>query len=147
MPRERSKPAGEGYASIVGSGLLLVLAVAAVLLGRSKLKNDESALYVDISKLERQLDEVRRANGKLLVDYATLTAPGSLAARIRDMRLGLIMPGDDARVILPEPNAVQTAMAAPPPTARPGANPMPRNGLSPAVALARAFTPAAHGVR
>lgn len=97
--------AGPGYLSAVSSALVVCLAVGIVLLGRIRLKNEEARVYSEISRTEREIDELRRINRKLVVDYETLTAPSGLYARIREMRLDLGMPGDDARIVLPEPIA------------------------------------------
>ena len=92
-----------GYLSTVSSALVVCLAVGVVLLGRIRLKNEEARVYAEISQTEREIDALRRGNRKLLMDYETLTAPSGLVARIREMRLDLAMPGEDARIVLPEP--------------------------------------------
>jgi len=148
MARERSTPPGSGYGSIVGSGLLLTLSVAVVLLGRTKLKNDEAKLYSEINRLERRIEEFRRANVKLQLDYETLTSPAALNARVRDMDLGLRMPSADARIILAEPVApaarlASTPIRAPGPAVTPSAAPSAVRS-HPGVPAASA-TPMAHG--
>ena len=104
---------GPGYGSIISSALVVCLAVGVVLLGRIRLKNEEARVYAEISRTEREIDDLRRLNRKLALDYETLTAPRGLAARIREMRLDLAMPGDDARIVLPEPGS-EPATATPP---------------------------------
>lgn len=104
MARESGKrPKGGGYASAVNSALVICVAVAVVALGRIRLKSEESRLYAEMNRLDYQLQETRRANRRLQIEYETLTSSRGLSARIRDMRLNLVMPGDDARVVLPEP--------------------------------------------
>lgn len=106
MARKSSQPRnGGGYGSAVSSALVVCLAVGVVLLGRIRLKNEEARLYSEINRTERELDDLRRGNRKLVSDFETLTAPSGLLTRIREMRLDLSMPGDDARIVLPEPVA------------------------------------------
>ena len=105
MPRDSRKASGVGFAPTMSSALLVCLAVAAAALGRIRLKSEENRLYSEINRLDTQVQETRRANRKLQIDYEILTSPSGLSTRIRDMRLNLVMPGDDARVVLPEPAA------------------------------------------
>lgn len=93
------------YLTTVSSALVVCLAVGVVLLGRIRLKNEEARVYAEISRTEREIDDLRRNNRKLTVDYETLIAPSGLLARIREMGLDLATPGDDARIVLPEPLA------------------------------------------
>ncbi len=129
-----------GYLSTVSSALVVCLAVGVVLLGRIRLKNEEARVYAEISRTEREIDALRRGNRKLAMDYETLTAPSGLVARIREMRLDLAMPGEDARIVLPEPQAepVLPAMVTALPEApgaraalEPNARPAPRPGRQP----------------
>lgn len=107
MARESGRKAGGGggYASTMNSALLVCLAVAVAALGRIRLKSEENRLYSEISRLDYRLQELRRLNRKLQIDYEILTSPAGLNTRIREMRLDLVMPGEDARVVLPEPSA------------------------------------------
>ncbi len=125
--RGRRPPGGHGYASTVSSALVICLAVGVVLLGRIRLKNEEARLYSEINRTEFDVNELRRGNRKLASDLETLTSPAGLRARIREMRLDLSMPGDDARIVLPEP------LAEP---GLPAAFPAPGLPLSPAQNLA-----------
>lgn len=104
MARETNrKSAGVSYAPTVNSAVLVCLAVAVAALGRIRLKSEENRLYSEINRVEFQIQELRRSNRKLQVDYEILTSPAGLSGRIREMRLDLVMPGEDARVVLPEP--------------------------------------------
>ncbi len=100
--RDRSRP---GYAPTVTSAVLICLAAAVSLLGHVRLKAELDRLYADITKLDRQTAEARRFNRKLQSDFETLTSPAGLSARLREMHLDLTMPGDDLRIVLPEPAA------------------------------------------
>lgn len=107
MARESARKSGgsgnTGYASTMNSALLVCLAVAVAALGRIRLKSEENRLYSEISRLDYRVQELRRLNRKLQNDYETLTSSSGLHSRIREMRLDLVMPGEDARVVLPEP--------------------------------------------
>jgi hypothetical protein len=124
MARESTRKSGaagnSGYASTMNSALLVCLAVAVAALGRIRLKSEENRLYSEISRLDYRLQEMRRLNRKLQNDYETLTSSSGLNTRIREMRLDLVMPGEDARVVLPEPpggeGLVQSIAARPPPS-------------------------------
>lgn len=102
-PPTRNPRPGGGYASTVSSALVICLAVGVVLLGRIRLKNEEARRYSEINRTEDALNQLRRFNLKLVSDLETLTSPAGLHARILEMRLDLSMPGDDARIVLPEP--------------------------------------------
>lgn len=106
--RDRSRP---GYAPTVTSAMLICLAAAISLLGHIRLKAELDRLYADITKLDRQTAEARRFNRKLQSDFVTLTSPAGLSARLREMRSDLTMPGDDLRIVLPEPT-VEPALPA-----------------------------------
>ncbi len=104
MRRETGrKSGGAGYASAMSSAAVVCFAVAAVALGRIRLKSEESRAYAEINRLDVMIQDTRRANRKLQVDHEILTSPAGLSGRVREMRLNLVMPGDDARVVLPEP--------------------------------------------
>jgi hypothetical protein len=103
MARNRRLTNLTGITSAVTSGIIICLAVAVSLLGYIRLKGELSRLDTDINRLDRQLVELRRANKKLEMDYATIVSPSGLNNRLREMRLILVMPGDNARVVLPEP--------------------------------------------
>lgn len=103
MAREAKKKKAGTLGPTVTSALMICLAAALALLVQIRLKADLHRLYTDISTLDRQVAQVRRANHKLQVDYEMLTSPAGLNNRLRDLRLNLIMPGEDARVVLPEP--------------------------------------------
>ncbi len=114
MARSSRKVGGGSLAPTVNSALLICLAVAVAALGRIRLKSEESRLYAEINRLDTQLQELHRSNRKLQIDYETMTSPAGLSTRIRDMHLNLVMPGEDARVVLPEPpgeSAAPTALA------------------------------------
>ena len=94
-----------GYATTVTSGLLISLAVALALLGNIRLKDDLNRLEAEIGRLDRELAIRKRGNERLRMDYETLVSAEGLNQRVREMRLDLVMPGDDARIVLPEPPA------------------------------------------
>ncbi len=98
-----AKKSGAGFGSTVSSAIVICLAVAVAALGRIRLKTEENRMYGEINRLDGQLQELRRSNRKLQVDYEFLTSPAGLSARIKEMQLDLVMPGNDARVVLPEP--------------------------------------------
>lgn len=102
MARDNRK-SGVSLMPTMSSALLVCMAVAVAALGRIRLKGDENRLYTEINRIESQVHEVRRLNRKLQVDYEILTSPAGLTTRIREMNLHLVMPGDGARVVLPEP--------------------------------------------
>lgn len=108
MRRETRSPR-RAMAPTVTSGLIVCIAVALALLGHIRLKAELDRLYTGIGRLDRELAEARRANEKLQVDLTTLTSPDGLGSRLRKLRLDLVMPGDDARVVLPEPGDEATA--------------------------------------
>lgn len=103
MARETRKKTTGALAPTVTSALMICLAAALALLGQIRLKADLHRLYSGISNLDRQVAQVRRLNHKLEVDYEMLTSSAGLNNRLRDLQLNLIMPGDNARVVLPEP--------------------------------------------
>lgn len=104
MARSSNKPSSS-LVPTVSSALLVCLAVAVAALGRIRLKSEENRLYTDINRIEAQIQEVRRLNRKLQGDYEILTSSAGLTARVREMNLQLVMPGDAARVVLPEPGS------------------------------------------
>ena len=100
MARESRKKKKAGVlAPTVTSALLICLAAALALLVQIRLKADLHRLYNEINTLDRQVAQARRVNQKLQVDYEMLTSPAGLHSRLRDLRLNLIMPGEDARVV------------------------------------------------
>ena len=103
MAREARKKKSGALAPTVTSALMICLAAALALLVQIRLKADLHRLYTGISTLDRQVAQVRRLNHKLEVDYEMLTSPAGLNNRLRDLQLNLIMPGENARVVLPEP--------------------------------------------
>ncbi|MBL9138602.1 MAG: hypothetical protein JNK85_22225 [Verrucomicrobiales bacterium] len=103
MARNRRLTNLTGITSVMTSGVIVCLAVAVSLLGYIRLKGELNRLDTDINRLDRQLSELRRANHKLEMDYATIVSPSGLNNRLREMRLILVMPGENARVVLPEP--------------------------------------------
>lgn len=103
MAREARKKKSGALAPTVTSALMICLAAALALLVQIRLKADLNRLYTGISTLDRQVAQVRRFNHKLQVDYEMLTSPAGLNNRLRDLQLNLIMPGENARVVLPEP--------------------------------------------
>lgn len=112
MARKASRPrssGGPGYATMLASAALVCLAVAVALLGHLRLKGEIYRMDAENSRLEHALVEARKTNVRLQNDYETLISPRGLEDRIRDMRLRLIMPGDVARVVLPEPRADEPA--------------------------------------
>ncbi len=127
MARSSKKGGSGSLAPTVNSALLICLAVAVAALGRIRLKSEESRLYTEINRLDTQLQELNRSNRKLQIDYETMTSPAGLSGRIREMHLNLVMPGEDARVVLPEPS-----IGSAPPTAVAGRTP--GRGVSPSLA-------------
>lgn len=103
MAREPRKKKPGALGPTVTSALMICLAAALALLVQIRLKADLHRLYTEISALDRQVAQAKRANHKLRVDYDMLTSPAGLNNRLRDLQLNLIMPGEDARVVLPEP--------------------------------------------
>ncbi len=103
MARETRKKKTGALGPTVTSALMICLAAALALLVQIRLKADLHRLYGGISALDRQVAQVRRLNHKLEVDYEMLTSPAGLNNRLRDLQLNLIMPGENARVVLPEP--------------------------------------------
>jgi hypothetical protein len=93
-----------GYATVITSGLLVCLAAGVSLLGHIRLKAELNRLEGDVAVLERQLGERRAHNLRLSRDYETLISSAALDRRIQEMGLNLVMPGDGARVVLPEPD-------------------------------------------
>ncbi|MCC7376993.1 MAG: hypothetical protein IT581_20200 [Verrucomicrobiales bacterium] len=112
MARNRRLTNLTGITSAVTSGVMICLAVAVSLLGYIRLKGELSRLDTDINRLDRQLAELRRFNNKLEMDYAMIVSPSGLNNRLREMRLILVMPGDNARVVLPEPSGENAAEPA-----------------------------------
>lgn len=112
MARNRRLTNLPGITSAVTSGVMICLAVAVSLLGYIRLKGELSRLDTDINRLDRQLAELRRFNNKLEMDYAMIVSPSGLNNRLREMRLILVMPGDNARVVLPEPSGENAAEPA-----------------------------------
>ena len=102
MARDVRKGTGS-LVPTMSSALLICLAVAVAALGRIRLKSEENRLYGDINRIEAQLQDARRLNRKLQSDYEVLTSSLGLNARMREMNLNLMMPGDAARVVQPEP--------------------------------------------
>lgn len=92
-----------GYATIVTSALLVSGAVAIALLGNIRLKDELNRLETEIGRLDREVAARKRSNRRLLMDYETLVSSAGLNSRMQAMRLDLVMPGESARVILPEP--------------------------------------------
>lgn len=113
MARETRRKTTGALAPTVTSALMICLAAALALLGQIRLKADLHRLYSGISNLDRQVAQVRRLNHKLEVDYEMLTSPAGLNNRLRDLQLNLIMPGDNARVVLPEPKVDPPLREAP----------------------------------
>ena len=103
MARKSSRPPGVSYTSTVTSALLICVAVAIALLGNIRLKSEQSSLEVQIMRLERAIGDADKSNAKLQLDYEQLISQSGLDQRIRLMRLQLNLPGNDARIILPEP--------------------------------------------
>ncbi|MGE3312032.1 MAG: hypothetical protein AB7O66_18870 [Limisphaerales bacterium] len=101
--RDSRKKRTGALAPTVTSALMICLAAALALLVQIRLKADLHRLYGGISALDRQVAQARRMNHKLEVDYEMLTSPAGLNNRLRDLQLNLIMPGENARVVLPEP--------------------------------------------
>lgn len=114
MGRNRRLTNLTGVTSAMTSGVIICLAVAVSLLGYIRLKGELNRLDTDINRLDRQLAELRRSNHKLEMDYAMIVSPSGLNNRLREMRLFLVMPGENARVVLPEPQ-----IEAPPVSAAP----------------------------
>lgn len=110
--RKKKQKAGV-LAPTVTSALMICLAAALALLVQIRLKADLHRLYNEINTLDRQVAQTRRVNQKLQVDYEMLTSPAGLHSRLRDLRLNLIMPGEDARVVLPEPRVETSPVLAP----------------------------------
>jgi len=131
MARETRRKTTGALAPTVTSALMICLAAALALLGQIRLKADLHRLYSGISNLDRQVAQVRRQNHKLQVDYEMLTSPAGLNNRLRDLQLNLIMPGDNARVVLPEPK-VDPPMREPSvfPEAAVGSSKRPVEGLA-----------------
>lgn len=105
MARKNRRLESPGYASTVTSAVLVCFAVAVALLGHIRLKGELNRLDSEINRLDRRLAELRRSNNKLEMDYEVLVSPAGLSSRLREMRLNLVMPGDNARIVLPEPDA------------------------------------------
>lgn len=99
----RSVRKAAGCASTVTSGLLVCLAVAVVLLGYIRLKGDLHRMETELGALDRTLARQMRDHERLRLDYETMVSAAGLDQRVRAMRLDLIMPGESARVVLPEP--------------------------------------------
>ncbi len=131
MARETRKKNSGALAPTVTSALMICLAVALALLVQIRLKADLHRLYTGISALDRQVAQVRRMNHKLQVDYEMLTSPAGLNNRLRDLQLNLIMPGENARVVLPEPRVDPPLPVVPIlPGGGPGAPASPEHGLA-----------------
>lgn len=111
MARETRRRSAS-LAPTVSSALIVCVAVAVAALGRIRLKSEESRLYGEINRIETQLQELRRFNRKLQSDYETITSSAELNARVREMNLNLVMPGDAARVVLPEPGEGDAAASS-----------------------------------
>jgi hypothetical protein len=103
MARSPRRSPSRGLATAVTSGLLISLAAGVALLGHIRLKGELNRLEMEIGRLDRELATRKRDNQKLRIDYETLVSADGLTQRLRAMRLGLIMPDDDARVVLAEP--------------------------------------------
>jgi hypothetical protein len=104
MARNPRKTSRRGYASIVTSALLVSLSAAIALLGNIRLKGELNRLDTEIGQLDRSLGEQRRSNRKLRMDYETLVSSAGLSSRLQEMQLNLVMPGENARIVLPEPS-------------------------------------------
>lgn len=111
LRRHRVSP---GLASTMTSALLVCVAVAIALLGHIRFKGELHRLDREIAGMERALRDQRKTNARLQADYERLVSPLGLEARLREMRLPLVVPGDGARVVLREPVV--------PPAARPEAD-------------------------
>ena len=119
MSRNPRRPRSPGYAATIASVAVICVSVALALLAQVRLKDELNRLDRDISKLDRQINEQRKQNQKLQADYQFLVSSVGLNHRVRDMQLSLIMPREDARVILPEPLVEPPVPAAvPAPAAR-----------------------------
>jgi hypothetical protein len=103
MARNPRRTPSRSLATVVTSGLLISPAVGVALLGHVRLKGELNRLEMEIGRLDRELAMRKRDNQKLRMDYETLVSADGLTQRLRAMRLGLIMPDDDARVVLSEP--------------------------------------------
>src|SRR5690606_38156402 len=109
----RRVPVATGLGSTVTSMVLVCLAAGAALLGYIRLKAELGRLEMEIGAVDRELMARRRSNEKLRADYEALVSSDGLNRRIIAMNLDLVMPGENARVVLSEP-AVEIDTAAAP---------------------------------
>ncbi|MCC6232056.1 MAG: hypothetical protein IT580_05400 [Verrucomicrobiales bacterium] len=119
MARNPRRTPAPGYTSTIASVVLICISVALALLAQIRLKDELNRLDRDLSKLDRQITEQRKLNQKLVSDYQFLVSSSGLENRVREMRLSLVMPTEDARVILPEPISEPPVPAAVPPSVTP----------------------------
>lgn len=124
MSRNPRRPAAHGYAATIASVAVICVSVALALLAQVRLKDELNRLDRDITRLDRQINEQKKQNQKLQADYQFLVSSAGLNHRVRDMQLSLIMPREDARIVLPEP-LVEPPVPAP--AAIPTAASAPRN--------------------
>ncbi len=103
MPRSPKKPGRRGYAAIFTSALTVSLAAAIALLCNIRLKEELNRLETDIGRLDHQLALRKRINRKSRMDYETLVSSSGLNLRVQEMGLDLVMPDENARIVLPEP--------------------------------------------
>jgi hypothetical protein len=66
-------------------------------------KTEVWQLSREIKKLELRRDELKRNNNVLQREYAVMCAPAMLAARVRELNLGLASPSPDQILRLKEP--------------------------------------------
>ncbi len=120
MPRNPRRPSHD-YAATIASVALICISVALALLAQVRLKDELNRLDRDVTRLDRQITEQKKLNQKLQADYQFLVSSAGLTHRVRDMQLSLVVPAEDARIVLPEPTLE-------PPVSVPGGTPVPAPG-------------------